>query len=100
MSDIHPCAMPIALMDSSDQQRPPTIDLSQLNCTGLHCGKIAAASSKLVIVLNAINAQKNQAHRLLDRLLKVFRLENIPKATETENRAPDQTRTTIVLRID
>ena len=93
--------MPIALMDSSDQQRPPTIDLSQLNCTGLHCGKIAAASSKLVIVLNAINAQKNQAHRLLDdRLLKVFRLENIPKVTETENRAPDQARTIIVLRID
>ena len=88
-------------MDSSDQQRPPTIDLSQLNCTGLHCGKIAAASSKLVIVLNAINAQKNQAHRLLDdRLLKVFRLENIPKVTETENRAHDQARTTIVLKID
>ena len=63
-SGIHPCAIPIALIASSDQQCPG-IDLFQFSSTGVHCGKMAAASSKLVIELKAINDQKNNAHRAL-----------------------------------
>jgi hypothetical protein len=68
MLDIHPCAIPMALIASSDQQWPG-IDLFQFNATGVHCGKMTAASSKLVIVLKAMKPQKNQPHRLLVRLL-------------------------------
>lgn len=56
-------------MAVSDQQCP-SIDLSQFNATGVHCGKITAASIKLVRVLNTINAQKKAFHRLLVGLLQ------------------------------
>jgi hypothetical protein len=55
-------------MAVSDQQCP-SIDLFQFNATGVHCGKMTAASTKLVRVLNMMKAQKKAFHRLLVGLL-------------------------------
>jgi hypothetical protein len=56
-------------MAVSDQQCP-SIDLSQFNATGVHCGKITAASAKLARELNTIKVQKKAFHRLLGALLQ------------------------------
>ena len=64
---IHPCVSPSALIAVFDQQCPG-IDLFQFNSTGVHCGKITAASIKLVIVLKAIKDQKKTFHCLLVKL--------------------------------
>lgn len=54
-------------MTESDQQVPLML-LFQLYSTGVHCGKIIAASIVLVIVLNAMKHQKKTLHFLLVRL--------------------------------
>lgn len=54
-------------------QQVPLMPLFQLYSTGVHCGKIMAASMALVIVLNAMKHQKKTFHFLLVRLNDSFR---------------------------
>jgi hypothetical protein len=58
-------------MASSDQQCPGIV-LFQFSSTGVHWGKMAAASSKLVIELKAMNPQKKYVQRLFVGLLNLY----------------------------
>ena len=64
LEDLPPWTNPLIFVTSGDQQVPGTLK-SQVLATGVHWGNIIAASTMLVIELNAMNAWRNHRHLLL-----------------------------------